>query len=169
MLHPTSSSRARTNILEQLDDHEDTATDELERCLSSAIEILLSQDDNPELRFFRKATECMRPMIKWVCKLDHRPVPAPDTLTRPNDLIQDLHRALILFRELRQQNNQEQLQKAKRAVQATKKWVRALEKAESRRTMPKTNVRGAREPDPAITHGYHYRDRDREHADDLIL
>ncbi len=143
------------------------AIEELERCLSSAIEILRDQDNNPELRFFQKAAECMRPTIKWVCKLDHRPVPASDAPTTGNDLVQYLHRALILFREQRKQNDQKQLQKADRAVQATKKWVRALEHAESRRTMPKTNVRRAGEPDPTITHGYYYRDR--EHADDLIL
>ncbi|KAH9848384.1 hypothetical protein C2E23DRAFT_889222 [Lenzites betulinus] len=87
-----------------LEDDESVSMDEIERCLTSATNILRSQDNNPDLRFIQNATKSMYSMIKWACKLD---------------------RALALFQEHRQAGEGKALRKAIRSVRGVTEWIEA--------------------------------------------
>ncbi|CDO76217.1 hypothetical protein BN946_scf184894.g6 [Trametes cinnabarina] len=157
----SSSANLRLQALMDysLDDKEQIAADEVERRLALAIEIFRSQDSNPDPRFFQTAAKCFRTTINWVCELEQHPAPdAVDASSLPGFL----HRALALFREQRKQDDPQHVKYATRSVRGTTRWARALELAESRRTMPKTNVHRSKEPSPTYLYGYRYRERESE-------
>ncbi|KAI9067853.1 hypothetical protein FKP32DRAFT_1562866, partial [Trametes sanguinea] len=147
-----------------LDDEEHVAVDEVtvQRRLTSAIDILQSQGDNPDARFFKTATKCIYGTIRWVCKVDQQSLPECDAV-HPDSLVPFLRRALVLFQELRQSGDGGTA-KAIENLRGTTDWARALELAESRRTMPRTNVHRRGAPNPTYMYGYRYR----EEASELL-
>lgn len=103
----------------------------------------------------------MRATWRWVCDLDGA---NPDLIRDSDQMTVDdmctgLARARELLQELRKSPISRGMLQAKRSLRDTLMWVRALELAESRRTMPITNSRGRREADPRLTYGYRYRNR----------
>ncbi|KAI0826923.1 hypothetical protein BC628DRAFT_1495368 [Trametes gibbosa] len=128
--------------------------EEIARRLSSAVKVLSSQADNPDPRFFRNAARCMQGAIKWVSMSDQHAVPDVQTIGL-DDTISFLGRARQLFEdERRPPIDAQRLRKAIQAVQGTADWVRAVEHAEARRTMAKTNTHRADEPAPIQMYGY---------------
>ncbi|EIW59064.1 uncharacterized protein TRAVEDRAFT_19598 [Trametes versicolor FP-101664 SS1] len=136
---------------------EDEDEQDLERTarrLLTAVKILNSQVDNPDPRFFRNAVRCMQGAIKWVSAFDKHAVPDVETIG-PDDAISFLGRARQLFDdERRPPIDAQRLRKAAQAIQGTVDWVRAVEHAEARRTMAKTNTHRTDEPNPVHMFGY---------------
>lgn len=129
-------------------------SDEVERVLYEAIEIVREQSENPEPRFIRAAIRgSLRGAIRWVCSTDTRPTPDLEALSA-EDAIEFLDRALILFQEHRADSRL--VQDAKVRLRSTIEWVHDVEQLESRRTMPRTNVH----PRPSNVIGYRYRERE---------
>ncbi|KAI9064572.1 hypothetical protein FKP32DRAFT_1569691 [Trametes sanguinea] len=142
-----------------LDDEEDVSTAEHEVLLSRAVEILQEQLKNPDPTFIRNAIKkAMRGTIRWVCTLDHRVMPDLESINA-TDVLPLLERATVLFQEQRTQGDDRFVQDAKQRVRGIIQWVRDIELTESRRTLPRTNVR--RRDEPALTNviGYRYRER----------
>ncbi len=127
--------------------------------MSSAIKILEEQAEDPNARFLRNATECMHGTIKWVCELREREPPSDLNTIGIPEVTEFLKDAVNLFGKLNTQGDTARIRSAKRRTRTAVEWVNAIEYAESRRTMPKTNVRQCGAPNPILTFGYRFRQR----------
>ncbi|KAI0669307.1 hypothetical protein C8Q78DRAFT_992915 [Trametes maxima] len=147
----------------ELEDAEDLDTDEVERLIACAADILPKQAKNPNTHFVRTSIRnSLRGTIQWVCRNDHRLMPDPDSLSS-DDATTFLKRALTLFRQQRELardlSDPRYVREAKGRLRGLIRWVNAVEYEEARRTMRTTNVRRGNEPDPNMLVGYMYSEK----------
>ncbi|KAI0649563.1 hypothetical protein C8Q79DRAFT_1008049 [Trametes meyenii] len=167
-------TRAGGGVGFDLDDEDERDTDNTIELLRYATDTLDGQHDNPEEGFFDRAKARMSATIRWAYGLDKTTNPVlraqassasitalggEDSWSH-NTVIQGLTQAIDHIQALRERSDQQQLSHTKKCVQGTLKWARGIKRhAETRCTMPKTNVRGSSDPDPSIVIGYRYREK----------
>ena len=75
-----------------------------------------------------------------------------------DDVVEQLHRSADVIKRQRENPDPQFLQRAKRAMHGTFKWLDTVERHTNRRTMPKTNGRGREGQASTTMIGYQHPD-----------